>query len=232
MRVLLLVVAILVLASGAVQAQDVVPSISAGSKALLFSFSGLAFLNAGAFDGGVGAKYFLSENLAVRGGLNFVSASQTVPANPNPAQQGIDGSISATTIGVSAAAELHMGKGRVRPFLGGGAAFAMTSTENKSDEVGNPPPAQTVIKNRIGGETIDGTNYQGATTLSVFGLAGFEFFLYKEVSLSAEYRLGFTTSGLKDQEVTAGTVTATTKAGTATGIGFASSGALTLAVYL
>ena len=211
--------------------QDVVPSLAGGSKAVLFSFGGLAFLSAGTFDGGVGARYYLSDGFAVRAGLQFTSASQTNPANPVAPQTGEDGKASASAFGLSGAAELHMGKGRVIPYVGAGLGFTTTSTESKNIVVGNPPPAQTTTKNRTAGETVNGTAYTSGSALQVFGLLGVEFFLYKELSLAAEYRLGYMSTSRPDQEVTSGTTTTTTKVGSGSTVGISNSGLLTLAVY-
>lgn len=220
------------LLASTVQAQDVMPVYGAGAKAVLFSFSGLATLGAGTFDGGVGGKYYLSDEMAVRGGLQFASASQDVAANPNPGQTGTDGSLSASRIGVSAAVELHMTKKRVSPYIGGGVMFSTTSTESKSVEVGAPPATPTTTKNDVSGEVVNGSFYQGASTFTVFGMLGVEFFLYNEMSLSAEYRIGFSSSSRPDMEMSNGTVTVTQKVGGGSTIGFSTGGALTLAVYL
>ncbi len=213
-------------------AQDVVPSLAGGSKAVLFSFGGFSFLSAGTFDGGIGARYYLSNDLAVRAGVQFTSASQTNPANPVAPNTGEDGSASASALGVSGAAEWHMGRARVIPYIGAGLSLTTTSTESKNVVTGNPPPAQTTTKNRSAGESVNGIGYVGGSSFQVFGLLGVEFFLYKEVSLAAEYRLGYASTSRKDQEVTTGTTTTTTKIGSGSTLGISNSGSLTLAVYL
>ena len=232
MKKLIVVLAALSLLAAVAQAQDVVPNVSGGSKALLFSFNGLAYLGAGNFEGGFGAKYFLTSDLALRAGLSFGTASHTLATNPTPPLTGTDGSQSATMFGVAAGVEFHPGKGRVSPYFGGGAQFTTTSTEYKSAEIGNPPGPQDVYKNRSTGESINGTTYYGRTDISAYALAGVEFFLYKELSIAAEYRLGFMTGGAKDQEYTpGGGTTVTTKSGGTTAFGIESAGTLTLAVY-
>jgi len=214
-------------------AQEVVPATGAGARAVLFSFAGLSFLGAGNFNGGVGGGYFLSDAMAVRGGVQFASASQDNPANPGVNQQGIDGSRSALTYGVSAALEIRMAKRRVSPYFGGGVLFTVSSTELNSAEVGNPPPTQTVTKNSAGGLIVNGTTYTAGTTLTVFGMMGVEFFLYNEMSLAAEYRLGYGSTSRPDQEISNGTTTTTTttKVGGGSTLGFSNGGALTLSVY-
>lgn len=203
--------------------QEVMPNLAGGSKALLFQFGGLNNLAANNFNGGFGAKYYLSSSMAVRGVLQFSSNSTSTPANPAPGDVGADGSTSNTTIGVGGGVELHMGSGRVSPYIGAGVGFSTTSTESKNAATATPPatPTQTTTKNATGN-----------TTFTVYGMAGFEFFLWKELSLSGEYRLGFSSTALKDVEVTTGPTTVTTKQGSSSSIGINAQGVLTLAIYL
>ena len=122
-KVLLTAFALLVVASVSF-GQEVMPSLTGGSKALLFSFGGLSNLGANNFNGGFGAKYYLSSSMAVRAGLQFASASTTTPANPAAGDVGVDGSTSSTTIGVGAAIELHLATARVSPYIGAGVGFS------------------------------------------------------------------------------------------------------------
>ncbi len=213
----------LILVGSVSYSQEVVPNLAGGSKALLFTFGGLNNLAANNFNGGFGAKYYLASSMAVRGIIQFTSNSTKTPANPAAGDVGVDGSTSNTTIGVGGAIEIHMGSGRVSPYLGAGVGFSTTSTESKNAATATPPatPTQTTTKNA-----------NGATNFSLYGLVGFEFFLWKEVSLSGEYQVGFSTSAMKDREVTTGATTTTTKQGSATNIGIGAQGFLTLAVYL
>jgi hypothetical protein len=231
MKKLVIAATLIIFGASCSWGQDVVPSVKPGSKAVLFSFGGLSFLSAGTFDGGVGARYYLNGSMSVRGGIQFTSASQSTPANPAAGQSGADGSASALVMGLEGAAEWHMGKGRVLPYVGLGAAFSTTSTDSKPVRVGVAPLVQPETKNASGGETVNGTTYFGGTSFQVFALAGVEFFLYKELSLAAEYRLGYMTTSRKDEEITAATVTTTTKVGSASNLGITNSGALTLSVY-
>ncbi len=217
-------------------ADDITTSVSAGSKAVLFSFSGLSILGANAFDGGIGAKYYFSDPLAVRAGIQFMTAGQGIAANPAATQQGTDGSISATRFGISAAAEYHLLKTRVSPYFGGGLGLTLTSTERKTAEVGNPPANQTITKNNFGvgaadGETINGNTFLGGTKFSIGAIGGVEFFIIKELSLSAEYQLGWSLTSRADEEVTTGSLTTKTKVGSTWQVGVAALGALTLAFY-
>src|SRR3990172_2347784 len=154
-KILLVALAILVIGSVS-YGQDVVSNLAANN-----------------FSGGFGAKYYLSSSMAVRGVLQFSSAATTTPANPGAGQVGVDGETSNTTIGVGGAVELHMGSGRVSPYLGGGVGFSTTSTESKNPATATPPavPAQTTVKNN-----------NAPTTFTMYAMSGFEFFLWKEAS--------------------------------------------------
>jgi hypothetical protein len=205
-------------------------SYGSSGKALLFSFSGLSVLNLNSFDGGIGGKYFLNNSTAVRGGLTFGMASQSLPASPGPGQTGTDGSISATRLGVGGALEVHMTSSQVQPYYGAGVGFQYTSTESKNAVIA--PAAQTTIKNNRFGETVSGSTYQGGTMLSVYAICGVEYFLNNSISLGAEYRLGFSSTSRSDEEASSGNTTVTTKMGSTTAIGIATGGVLTFAVYI
>jgi hypothetical protein len=227
----LLVTAVVILfAQTLALGQGVTPDLSQGKTAMLFSFSGLSNLGTGNFEGGLGVKYYYSQGLALRLGLQFATANEDIPANPSPGQSGVDGEQSATRLGISAAAELHRGVGRANAYLGGGLGFSRTSTESKSPALG--ATSQVVVKNNDTGENIAGAGtFLGGRTFSLFALAGVEFFVFKEASLAAEYRLGFSSLSRSDQEITAGNQTITTKIGGSSGIGITNSGVLTLAFY-
>jgi hypothetical protein len=213
-------------ASTSFAASDFTPGNVAGSKALLFSFSGLSVLGGGAFNGGIGGKYYLTEPLALRAGLQFLTASQSLPANPAVGQPGTDGSRSATQIGINAAIEYHLAKARVSPFVGGGILFSSTSTDYKSPVAGTGATVET--QNARAGEVIDGTTYTGGLSLGFAGLGGIEFFITQELSLSAEYQLGFAMKNRYAEKVVNGLET---KVGGTNTFGITASGLLTLAVY-
>jgi opacity protein-like surface antigen len=205
--------------STCIAADDVTPSIELNSKAMLFSFSGLSVLGAGAFNGGFGGKYFIMNSMALRGSLQFLTASQSTPANPT----GTDGSSSVTQLGLSAMAEYHLLKTRVSPYVGGGLSFSSTSTTDKA--VVNGPGAQTTIKN--GPVTLGGVTYSGGLNFGINALAGVEFFITKDISLAAEYMLGY--SLFSRYDLVAGATT--TNEGSLSSFGISASGLLTLAFY-
>jgi opacity protein-like surface antigen len=203
-------------------AQDHPQFFRKGSKALLFEFSGLSELGANAFNGGIGGKYFLDNKMAIRGGLQYMNLNEDIP---NQGSGGIDGTRQANRFGLSAAVEIHFDTSRVNPYFGGGASFSITSTESRTaaDNFLN----QIIIKNDQNGEF----GYYGGSQFSLFAMLGIEVFILDNLSLAAEYRFGYAYLSRKDQEITQGNTTVTTKQGSMQGIGIASSGALILAVY-
>jgi hypothetical protein len=78
---------------------------------------------------------------------------------------------------------------------------------------------------------VPGGTFRGNTTLDIFGILGFEYFVTKEISLAAEYQIGFSKISYKDQEEKNENVTLTNKGGNARTLGIKTSGFITLAVY-
>jgi opacity protein-like surface antigen len=204
------------------------PFMYSGSKAVLFSFSGLSNLGANNFDGGAGMKFFLTPPMALRFGVQVNASGTTTPANTTAALPvSIDGSTTNTTFGVDAALEYHLTTTRVSPYFGGGIGFSMSTNERKP--VAGPAPAGTTLyqatyKNESG----------AGTSINFFALMGVEYFIVDAVSLSAEYRLGYSILTPKDEEFTpavANPVTVTSKGTSSHDLYLNSTGVLTLAVY-
>lgn len=215
-----LIVFSLVLTSANFAQDEVRPNFVYGKTAMLFEFDGLNTLRANAFNGGIGAKMFFGPALAIRAGLQFASFSDENPDNPGVGQPAFDEESSYTTFGLTAGVEYHIRAGRVSPYVGAEVSFSTTSTEIK-----NPG-------NNAG--TIEGAavnNVAGGTQIGVGVLAGAEFFLFRELSLSAEYQLGFVSQSNADVKTTQGTITQTTKGGSTSIIGIQSQGTFTLAFY-
>jgi opacity protein-like surface antigen len=214
---------ILILVGSMSFGQDIAPGPSAGSKGFLFEFDGLAALRANKYEGGFGAKLYLSDYMAVRGMIQFALSSTKTPADPGTGQIGADGSTSDNTFGAGGAIELHFTKSRISPYFGAGIMFSTRSTESK-------PVAYAATGGTIHQTTTKNT--YGETLIGIGVLLGVEYYVTNGVSLSAEYQLGFTSASDKDEEVsTPGFPTTTTKRGSRTDIGIANSGFLTLAVY-
>lgn len=228
-KFLILAVAMFVLVGGVV-AQDVKPAVSAGSKSLDFTFTGLGAFGIGptGVGGGLGATYFLTSDAGVRLGLQVVNASSSTPANPGAGQTGTDGSQSAFQAGIGADYLMFMtgATARVRPYMGAGVQFAFASTSSKNAVIA--PTTQTEIKNNEFGENINGSVYVGGMFLSARAILGAEFFLYPEMSFSVEYQLNaISLMSAADEETINGPTTVTKKGGSATTLlGFGTAGAI------
>jgi opacity protein-like surface antigen len=202
-------------------AQDVSPDINTGSKALLFTFSGLDGLGAGAYNAGIGGKYYLMEPIALRASLALSTSSEDDPT-------GAFGSSSGMMFGISAGGEYHLSFNRVSPYVGGEIGFSTVSTKI-IDSVTVPAAAKRTQKN-----VDDALDYTPGKSLTIGGLGGVEFFITKEISLGAEYTLGWSLPlGYKAKTITEGTVKdeRTVDVPGRSDFGIYNNGALTLAVY-
>ena len=215
-----LVVSLTLLAPAA-WSEDVTPEIAAGSKAALFSFSGLATLGANAYNGGIGMKYYLIDMLALRASLMFAFADQGTPA---PAAGGTAGDANAFSVGLNVGAEYHLLKTRVSPYVGATLGFTSTSTSQKTAVAAGVP--QYTVTNALAPVL----GFAPGFNFNIAALAGVEFFIVKELSLAAEYRLGYSVTAPYDQKTTEPNVPAV-KSGASSFIGIYTGGALTLAFY-
>jgi hypothetical protein len=168
-------------------AQDTTIMLKQGSKSLNFTFGGLSTLGTtGATAGattGFGMSYFLDSDEALRIGLQIGYAQETIPSN---ATGGTDGSESLFGLGLSVDYLKYLlgATSRVHPYIGTGIAVSYASTDQKTAVTsGN----QLEIKNAD--VYINNFNVQGGITFGVQGIGGVEFFIYPEISLSAEYDL-------------------------------------------
>jgi opacity protein-like surface antigen len=231
MKKVIVIVAILVLMGSVSYGQEFVSSQAAGAKAILFTWSGLAELNATTYAPyGIGAKLFLSDYMALRVQLQLGMGERTEPALTTA---GKEGQFSASQLGIGAAIEYHLSKGRVSPYIGAGVAFNTVSTEEKPATGGITE--QVTYKNRLTGIDMDGDGDEdtfATTDITIDILLGAEYYITNGLSLAAEYRIGFTSTTQKDQDYTTSSTSETTKGGSGSFIGITSSGALTLAVYL
>jgi outer membrane protein W len=225
-KIVVLMMAALVVSTTLV-AQEIRPVAKAGAKSINFTFGGLGAFGIGpaGVEGGLSASYFLSNDAAVRVGLQVVSNSTTTPWNG--ANAGSDGSTSALGLAVGADYLMYVYAmtPRVKPYLGVGAYVATNSSSTK--------PA---ISNAAGNNTVTETKNGGGNdglAFGVIGIVGAEFFIYSEISLSAEYQLNvFSLASRYDRVVSyKGNPSVTTKQGSATQIlGFGTLGA-TLHIY-
>ncbi len=228
-----LLIGILIFSCSIAFAQDKVTSVDEGSKAILFSFSGLDNLNANAFNGGIGGKYFLTKDLAIRLGIELESNTETIPHNADSLNTGKDGEDSDFTFGIGAAVEWHLTDNRVSPYLGGGVSYSTFSSEYFPGTIWPQSYTGPVLRRT--------TEVSGTGIFAIFGIAGVEVFLTKEISLAAEYLFAYVSSSAGDVKVTDKLIqgshqdypkSETIKGNTTSSFGFMTAGFLTLAVYL
>jgi hypothetical protein len=218
---------------GMALAQDVQPVVKAGSKSINFTFGGLGTfgLTGAGVRGGISGSYFLTQESAVRIGLQVYSNSTTTPWNDltaNGTNPGSDGSTSAFAFGIGADYLMYINATtpRVRPYLGAGVRFITQSSDTK-------PAVATSAPNGALTETKNGTAGDGLT-FGVAAIIGAEFFIYSAISLSAEYQLNlFSVTSNSDMvtSIKGAPSSVTTKQGSSTSIlGFGAAGA-TLHIY-
>ncbi len=225
-RTITMLVAVLMI-SGLTYAQGVEPAVKAGAKSLNFTFGGFGNFGFGAAGvaGGISGSYFMNQQAALRVGLQIYSNSTSTPWNDfsgNGSNPGSDGSSSTFGLGIGVDYLSYMNAltPRVRPYLGAGVQFTMISDD-----------AKPALSNTAGTGTLTETkngNANDGITLGVAGIAGAEFFLFPEISLSAEYQLNiFSLTSRSDMVQSYKNITSvTTKEGSSTLIlGFGSVGA-------
>ena len=212
---------------GMALAQDVQPVVKSGAKSINFTFGGLGTFGLGAagVKGGISGSYFLTQESAVRIGLQVFSNSTTTPWNDltaNGTNPGSDGSTSTFAFGVGADYLMYINAStpRVRPYFGAGFRVISQSSDSK-------PAVATAAPNGTLVETKNGTGGDGLT-FGFAGILGAEFFIFPAISLSAEYQLNlFSTTSNADQvtSIKGASSSVTTKQGSSTSIlGFGSAG--------
>ncbi len=225
------IIAVILLSSLAL-AQDVQPAVKAGAKSINFTFGGLGTFGLGAagVNAGISGSYFMNQDAALRVGLQVYSSSTKTPWNDfsgNGTNPGSDGSTSlfGLGVGVDYLAYMNAMTPRVRPYLGAGVSVIMQSSDSK-------PALANSSANGTTTETKGATAGDGLT-FGVAGILGAEFFIYSEISVSAEYQLNLFSLTSSADLVTSrkGQSSVTAKQGSATTIlGFGSAGA-TLHIY-
>ncbi len=150
-------------------AQDVRKS--QGDLAFLFAYNGIGSSTVGAFNGGVGAQWYLSNDMALRLGLGFGTSSIETPAGGTNTS-----TLSGTAISLAPGIRMNIASNsNVVGYVGGQVMFGTTST--KSEVTGSTNTPET-----------------SATNLGVGLFFGAEWFPTKNISLGMEYGLGFMSS--------------------------------------
>ncbi len=142
---------------------------------------------------GIGLRWYVADNIALRGGIGFGTYSMS----QNDAGTGLtEATSSGTTFGIQAMAEWHMTPvSAISPYLGAGLQFNSFSATNKPSVASSPSPG-TITEE-------DGS----ATQFSFLVNAGFEWFFTKAMSLGGEYQLGISTTSGSETGKTSSTST-------------------------
>jgi len=227
-KLLLTILAISVAVNVALAGDNAKPITKAGNAALMFNLGGLANLSVGNYEGGLGFKYYIANDFAVRLGLGFSMTSSTdknPTTTPLPATVLSESKLSSTTFTVAPGIQYNIAKSNaVVAYVGGQVSIATTSQERDGNSVG------------FGVGFTNGAKYKESGT--IFGVAAFvgaEWFPWDNISFAGEYRIGFVSgSGKIESTVPApGTSTSVDKpSSTVIGISSANAASLTLSVFI
>jgi opacity protein-like surface antigen len=187
---------------------------------VLFSFSGLDNLGVNAYQAGsnmtgLGVKMFnAAGNKALRPMVVFNTSSTThEPSMPNWVGQ----KTSSTSFGLLVDGIQHLVKASISPFIGVGVGFGTSSSKTESDHSTTGKPDVTE---------------ESSTGFGIRAILGVEVFIKKNISLSGEYRLGYTHTSTTSSFQAAGSTTKTESKVKETTIGIGASGLLTLSIYV
>jgi opacity protein-like surface antigen len=224
MKRLAVLVLVLLVLTQLLLAGDPKPLTHSGAKALLFDLGGLANLAAGNYGGGLGARYYISSDLALRLSLGFSTSTQTDKntQDPLPVNRLAESKLTGSEFTVAPPNTYnHARTSTVVAYVGG--MFSFTSTSDKRE--GN--------NGGLGVGFDSGESYRESSTAFGFSaMLGVEWFPWENISFSGEYRLGYGhSSGEIESSTSATTVTVDRPTTSGFGLGSANSAALTLSVY-
>ena len=146
------------------------PITKQGSAAFVLTLGGLGTFNIGApsingMMSGVGVKYFLADDMALRILLGFANSS-------SPSTADTSSTLSTTTFGIGAGVEWHFRPlYSTSPYVGAQIGFSSTSSDVTKDATDK------------------------TTAFSVTAIAGFDWFFTHGIAAGAEMGLGFQSNG-------------------------------------
>jgi hypothetical protein len=149
-----------------------------GDKGISFSVSGLSSIGIGQVEGGGGAKFWISNKLAMITSIG-VSAQRQTMTNPYPNYTDAKSTFSRFSIFVGVEDHFFI-KNKISPYLGGGTRFTTSpSTVHPSIPIDNPPPSATKKEKR------------STKTFGIRGFCGIEYFFADWVSLAGQYQIDY-----------------------------------------
>ncbi len=165
MRRTIIVLAIFIFSTAVESRAQTLNVAQQGDKAVLFNFVGLSNLGLDGYNGGIGGKYFISDGMAVRAMLLFSIDNNTSNSIPQTSSNSFD-------FGIQGGLEYHLPlASRISPYVGGLLSFGTNANTT------NP-----------------GANKNSSTSFGLGAVGGIEYFFNSNISLSAEYQFGFTST--------------------------------------
>jgi hypothetical protein len=154
---------------------------SKGTRQVVFSFDSWSL---GSYNGGVGIRYFVTGDVAIRPGVDFriedSSDDETSEAEGRLMTDSID--VDGLTLGFSVFVEKYVsGFQKLAPFVGVGLGYAYTSSDNMQIHYtyrDNPP-------NSYWSDCYDRTTH----AIDIMGTLGFQWFFTDHISLGGQYNL-------------------------------------------
>lgn len=192
--VLSLMVFVVTLASPAVAAPI---ETKAGTKAVVFQFSGLSNLGLGTYNGGIGMRYYLNDGMALRPGLQLgFSSTKDKVTDPETKTTNYN-------VGANITLEKHLpGAKSISPYVGAQVGVRMGQDKDTQGD------------NEITDKTMG---------VGLGGVLGFEWGFTESVTLGGEYNLGLNFGTRKvEHKLNNSTTTTTDESGMSLGIGTAS----------
>lgn len=225
MKKILTLVLVLAMAAGFAQAGDnAKPVQKAGSMALMFDLGGLANLAAGAYQGGVGAKFYIANGFAARLSLGAGMSSTTTkyPGTTVPANALSESKETNTTFSIAPGIQYNLATSNaVVGYVGAQVSLSTSSRERTGNASGFGA-----------GFTKDNSYNESHTSFGVAGFIGVEWFAWDNIAFSGEYRIGLATSSGKSESKTATTSVSTDDPSSTTfGTSAGNAAALTVSVF-
>lgn len=221
-------------------AQDMKPV--SGDMGFTFGASGIATMGVSTPNptGSLLFRYYASDNMAARLGINFSNASTTTTPSYMPGVSQTTNVTKSSSWGLSLGAQHDFtGSDRITTYLG--ADLVLGSGGGSSDMLTESIDTNGVVTTGATSFSTDVSTKNGSTfSFGIIPCVGFEYFLNDWFSVGAEFGWGFTSTSVKDGTTTTtstvgGTTSApvisTSKGMKSSGLGTIGSGMVTVSVY-
>jgi len=157
------------------------PGASKGTRQLVFSFDSWSL---GSYNGGVGIRYFLADDVAIRPGLDFriEDVSDNDTSEGDITLMADSTSLDIATFGLSVFLEKYVGGlEKLTPFLGVGLGYAYSSSDNMQIH-------HTYRRGLQDGYWSD-CYHRTSHTIDIMGTLGLQWYFTDHISLGGQYNL-------------------------------------------